>query len=132
MKSRSRGCWLSLVIGAIPLVGVADEPERELFATPAASPTILEPSPSFSDGLPRFISLRSDESHVGEEGVAEVPLNNDLTVGEATRVEDVANDETGCGPAASTPVFPFGYNLRQSDLNWIVGSGDEFGIFSMD
>jgi hypothetical protein len=30
------------------------------------------------------------------------------------------------------PFFPFGYKVRQSNTSWLVGNGDDFGMFSLE
>jgi hypothetical protein len=102
-----------------------------LVATPAAAfpqelgsgVLELQPEPAPLESLPPAVPRSPLLSDVPPEG--EIDLSREVLG------PGVLTDLTECDPANTWPV-PFGYNLRQSNTSWLVGNGDDFGMFSLE
>lgn len=142
--SRLGAFWLALLIGAMPLAASAEEPPAPVLPRLDA-PAALESPPATLDELPPLISPRpadatdrqksaahtkTDASHgESDPDTASTPPSSDSDL--AAKIA-IAIDGAASSKKPPLPAFPFGYNLRQSSLSWMVGRGDDFGGFSLE
>lgn len=131
LKKRCCGAWLALLMGAIPIVCVAQEARSQTDSFLSAPP-VLEATPPGPEGLPPLISPSFDDGTVFEARPSEVPGKSEPTRGERKGNEGIAIDDADSSTDDPIPAFPFGYNLRQGNLSWLVGRGDDFGDFSLE
>jgi hypothetical protein len=122
------GCWLAALVCALPAITAGQDPLEELPTLPA--PADVESWSRPAEELPR-LSPSVPNGPVSEPaigtGTLEVPSE------EAPRANELMGSQLlGPGPMTPLILFPFGYNLRQSDMTWLVGGGDTFGMFSLE
>lgn len=90
-------------------------PEGEVYSLPRLEPAQVEILPPAVPDLP----VPDSELPAGA-----IDLRNPTPSIASGPAEDDLLD-----PAA---FFPFGYNVRQSNTSWLVGNGDDFGMFSLE
>jgi hypothetical protein len=105
-----------LLCTCFPLASFGQNVAGEPFTLPA-EPTPLESLPPPAARPPLIGDVPPEgEIELGRDGVLGPGVLTDLTKGEVVE----------------SPAFPFGYNLRQSNTSWLVGNGDDFGMFSLE
>lgn len=104
-RQRRCGGLTALLFCAFPFVALCQDLGRETLSPPDAAALSL-PARPLTD--------------------AEFDFNQDNS-------QELIVMEPGPTPTVAAEVaYPFGYNLRQSNTSWLVGDGDDFGMFSLE
>jgi hypothetical protein len=105
-------CWSLASFGQSPRGGPFTLPEESV----PLEPVPFEPLPPPVASSPLLAPPVEGEIELGRDGVLGPGVLTGLAEGEII----------------DSPAFPFGYNLRQSNTSWLVGNGDDFGMFSLE
>jgi hypothetical protein len=115
-----RRCAAVLALLAVigyPLVSASQSPEDDPFVLPRLEPAQAEVLPPAVPSTPIPDSALPE----GAIDLHNPPPIPGMLSGPAE--EDLVDP---------SQFFPFGYNLRQSSTSWLVGNGNDFGMFSLE
>lgn len=113
-------CGCALLMAAIMVASAGAQDPLEF------GPALIEPSPApIVEPLVEAEVLPLPPANTPP---ADLPSSTPLTVGEVPLTTEATEKDL----ATLQFEFPFGYNLRDDSTTWLVGGGDNFGMFSLE